>query len=64
MAEASKQRFYDLGFQETKACLTKELAGVCKEYYQEVRAEALNLVGVPTTSDLGRDENIYYPEDL
>lgn len=30
--EASKQMFYDLGMQETEARLTKELAGVYREY--------------------------------
>ena len=34
--KASKQRFYDLGVQETEANLTKELARVCKKYCQEV----------------------------
>ena len=31
-SEASKQRFYDLGMQETKACLIEKLAGVYREY--------------------------------
>ena len=32
VVEASELRSYDLGVQETKACLTEELAGVCREY--------------------------------
>lgn len=34
--EAFEQKFYELGVQETKACLTKELVKVCRDYYQEV----------------------------
>ena len=46
--DASRQKFYDLGMQEIKACLTEELAGVCRDYCQEVWTIALNLAGVPT----------------
>ena len=52
--KASKQRFYDLGMQESEAYLTKELARVCKEYCLEVWAKALNLARVPATSDWRR----------
>ena len=62
--EASKQRSYNLGVQETKGRMTKELAGVYREYCQEVWAKALNLAKVPATLDLWRAENIYYLEDL
>ena len=30
-ADTSKQKFYDLGVQETKACLTEELTEVCRD---------------------------------
>ena len=42
-ADASKKKFYDLRVQETEARLTEELAEVCRDYYQEVWTEALNL---------------------
>ena len=64
VVEASEQRSYDLGVQETKARLTEELAGVCREYCQKVWVKGLNLAGVLATLDLRRDENIYYPKDL
>ena len=32
VVEPSELRSYDLGIQETKARLTEELAGVCREY--------------------------------
>ena len=62
--EASGQRFYNLGVQETNAHLTEELAAVCREYCQKVRAEALNLAGVLAASNWRRAENIYYHENL
>ena len=35
-ADTAGQKFYDFGVQETKARLTEELAGVCREYCLEV----------------------------
>ena len=64
IVEASKQRSYNLGVQETKGRMTKELAGVYREYCQEVWTEALNLAGVPAASKLRKAKNIYYPQDL
>ena len=61
-AEASEQRSYDPSIQEIEAHLMEELARVCREYWQEVWAKALNLAGVPIASDWRRAENIYYPE--
>ena len=63
-ADASEKKFYDLRVQETEARLTKELAEVCRDYYQEVWTEALNLAGVPAALEWRRAENIYYPPDL
>ena len=50
-AKASEQRSYDPSIQEIKAHLMEELARVCREYWQEVWAKALNLAEVPTASD-------------
>ena len=35
--------------------------GVCKLYYSQVWAEALNQAGVEASSELRRAENVYYP---
>ena len=48
-ADASEQKFYDLGMQETEAHLNDELAGVCRDYCLEVWTETLNLAEVPAT---------------
>lgn len=62
--EASEQRSYNLGVQETEAHLAEELAEVCSEYCQKIWTEALNLAGVPATSEWQKSENIYYPSDI
>lgn len=49
--EASKWAFYDLGVQETEVRLVEELAEVCRDYCREVWTKALNLAGVPATSE-------------
>ena len=46
IVNASKQKFYDLGVQETETCLTEKLAEVCKDYCQGVWTETLNLVKI------------------
>ena len=58
------QKFYDLGVQETKAQLTEELAGVCREYCLEVWIGTLNVAGAPTNSKWRKAENLFYLEDL
>lgn len=62
--DAAKQKFYNLEVQEAEACLTNELTEVCRDYFLEVWTEALNLAGVPATSEWKRAENVYYPQDL
>ena len=37
------------------------LAKVCRDYCQEVWAEALNLAGIPTASEWRKAKNIYDP---
>lgn len=49
--EASEWALYDLGVQETEVRLVEELAEVCRDYCREVWTEALNLAGVPATSE-------------
>ena len=62
--DASEKKFYDLRLQETEARLTEESAEVCRDYYQEVWTEALNLARVLATLEWRRAENVYYPPDL
>ena len=63
-ADASKKKFYDLRVQETEAHLTEESAEVCRDYYQEVWTEALDLARVLAALEWRRAENVYYPPDL
>ena len=51
VAEALERAFYDRRVQETKVRLAEELAEVYSDYCQEVWVEALNLAGVPATSE-------------
>ena len=37
---------------------------VCRDYYQEVWIEALNLARVPVASEWRKAKNIYYPPDI
>ena len=37
---------------------------VCRDYYQEVWIEALNLAGVPVASEWRKAKNVYYPPDI
>ncbi|XP_030928178.1 uncharacterized protein LOC115954460 [Quercus lobata] len=64
VTEASKQASYNLDVQETEVHLAKELAEVCRDYYQEVWLEALNLIGIPTASKWRKAKNIYYPPNI
>lgn len=61
VAKASTQAAYNRGMDETEIRLANELAKVCKNYYKEVCVEALNLVGIPATSEWRKEENIFYP---
>nr|POE97558.1 hypothetical protein CFP56_17077 [Quercus suber] len=63
-AKALKQASYELGVQETEVRLANELAKVCKDYCKEVWLEALNLAGVPTTSEWREARNVYYLLDI
>ena len=63
-ANTTRKKFYDLGVQETKAQLTKELVGVCREYCLEVWTEALNVAEAPADLKWRKAENVLYTEDL
>ena len=44
--------------------MAKKLVEVCRDYYQEVWIEALNLAGVPVASEWRKAKNVYYPPDI
>ena len=63
-SEAAKTTSYERGVHETETWLAKEVAGVCKDYYTETWAKALNQGGVLADSELRRAENIFFLEDI
>ena len=63
-SEATETTSYERGVLETETWLAEEVAGVCRDYCVEMWAEALNLVGLPTNSELRSAENIFFPEDI
>ena len=50
-----------MGVAETETNLKAQVPGVCRLYYSQVWAEALNRAGVEASSELRRVENVYYP---
>ena len=63
-AEAEKQASYILDIEETQARLTEELAEVCRDYYNTMWDEALNIAGVPTDLALRQLGSIYYHPNI
>ena len=62
--EAEKQAAYDLGVQETQSRLTEEFSTVVRDYCDITWGKTLDVVGVPTDSNLRRPESIYYDSDI
>ena len=60
-AKALEQASYDHRVQETEIQLAEELAEVCRDYFKEVWAEALNRARVLAASEWRSVENIFYP---
>ena len=50
--------------QETETRLAEEVAGVCRNYYTKVWAEALIRAGVPADSELRKAWSTFFPEDI
>ena len=50
-----------MGVAEIETNLKAQVPGVCRLYYSQVWAEALNQARVEATSELRRAENVYYP---
>ena len=59
-AEAKKKASYQLGVEETKERLAKELSEVCQDYYDVTWDKALTVAGVPADSIWRLPESIYY----
>ena len=62
--EAEKIASYEHRVLDTETRLAKEVARVCRDYYAETWAEALNQAGVPATFELRSTENIFFLEDI
>ena len=63
-AEVEKTTSYECGVLDMETRLGEEVAGVCRDYYIETWAEALNRARVPATSEMRSAENIFFPEDI
>ena len=63
-AKAEKTTSYERGVLDMETRLAKKVAGVCRDYYTETRAKALNWAGVLSTSELRSAGNIFFPEDI
>ena len=59
--EKPEEEAYDLGMAKIQTILKAQLRGVCRFYCSQVWNEALKQVGVETSSDLWKVENVYYP---
>ena len=63
-SKAVEMASYECGVQEMEMRLAEEVARVCKDYYIEVWAKALNWARVPADSELRKAENTFFPEDI
>ena len=59
--EKAEEKAYALGVAETQATLKAQVPGVRRLYCSEVWNEALKQAGVEASSDLWKEENVYYP---
>ena len=64
VVEAEKQAAYMLRVEETQARLTEEFFAVCRDYCDISWDKALDVVRVPTDSDLRLFESIYYDPEI
>ena len=62
--EAEKRAAYQLGAEETKARLSKELPEVCKDYFSISWAQALDIVGIPADFALRLPESVFFPPEI
>ena len=59
--DEAEQHGYDVDVAETEDTLRIEVPAVCRAYYAQTWEEALNRVGVDTSSELRRPENVFFP---
>ena len=59
--DEAEQHGYDVDVAETEDTLRTEVPAVCQAYYAQTWEEALNRVGVNTSSELRRPENVFFP---
>ena len=58
----AEQRGYEVGIAETEKALRAEVPKVCRIFCARTWSEAFNRVGVETSSELYKPENVFYPE--
>ena len=63
-SKAIETTSYEREVQDTETRLAEEVAGMCRDYYAKIWAEALNQAGVSVDSELRRAGNIFFPEDI
>nr|XP_023915616.1 uncharacterized protein LOC112027176 [Quercus suber] len=61
LATSKEQHGYDVGVAETEDTFRAEVPVVCREYCALTWQEALNRVGVESSSELRKPENVYLP---
>ena len=57
----AEEEAYTAGMEETAATFRSEVPALCRRYSAEVWREALRQAGVEASSDLWKEENVYYP---
>ena len=62
--DEAEQHGYDVGVVETEDALRAEVPAICRAYCTQTWEEALNRVGIDTSSKLRKLENIIFPPAL
>ena len=62
--DEAEQHGYDVGIVETEDALRAEVPAICRAYCTQTWEEALNRVGIDTSSKLRKPKNIIFPPAL
>ena len=62
--DEAEQHGYDIGVVETEDALRAEVPAICRAYCTQTWEEALNRVGIDTSFELRKPENIIFPPAL
>ena len=62
--DVAEQHGYDVGIAETEDALRAEVPAICRAYCTQTWEEALNRVGIDTSFELRKPENIIFPPAL